>query len=100
MTPFGESTGAAKAKSSPETNPGVSGGGIIDLLLDIFSFFTPYLMDLMLNIKIDFLALLVNLTDFPVTMAARRPVLKIGRSGRRGCRHENRTVSSAQPRDG
>ena len=76
MTPFGESTGAAKAKSSPETNPGVSGGGIIDLLLDIFSFFTPYLMDLMLNlnIKIDFLALLVNLTDFPVTltMAARR----------------------------
>ena len=35
MTPFGESAGAPKAKSSPATNPGVSGGGIIDLLRDI-----------------------------------------------------------------
>ena len=35
MTPFGESAGAEKAKSWPAVNPGVSGGGIIDLLRDI-----------------------------------------------------------------
>ena len=63
MTPLGESTGPAKAKSSPATNPGVSGGGITDLLLDIVQLFLSFSHFRFLgNWEFNFLLLLVNLS--------------------------------------